>query len=77
MSGPYRPYAKCTVVRIVFFMATGMILMALMILQPPQAVALASKIPSSLTIGGLIVGLGCLEFIRRLREHGKKNDPHY
>lgn len=59
-------------VRIVFFMATGMILMALMILQPPKAVALASKITSSLTIGGLIVGLGCLEFIRRLREHGKK-----
>jgi hypothetical protein len=54
------------------FMATGMFLMALMILQPTQAVLLASKLPSSTMIGLGIVVLGAIEFARRLWAHKSK-----
>lgn len=51
------------------FMAVGMILMAMMFLQPPQAVLLAAQVPSPMTIGLGIVGLGSVEFLRRWIAH--------
>ena len=72
MPKAYVPCPKCTIVRIVMFMATGMFLMALMILQPTQAVLLASKLPSSTMIGLGIVVLGAIEFACRLWAHKSK-----
>ena len=72
MPKAYVPCPKCTIVRIVMIMAKGMFLMALMILQPTQAVLLASKLPSSTMIGLGIVVLGAIEFPRRLWAHKSK-----
>ena len=47
-------------------------IMAMIFLQPAQAVALAVKLPSPAVIGGGIVVLAMLEFLRRLWVHSKR-----
>ncbi|NBQ26426.1 MAG: hypothetical protein EBU18_00350 [Rhodobacteraceae bacterium] len=68
----YRPCVKCTITRIIMFMAVSFFIMAMIFLQPAQAVALAAKLPSPAVIGGGIVVLAMLEFLRRLWVHSKR-----
>jgi len=54
------------------FMAVSFFIMAMIFLQPAQAVALAAKLPSPAVIGGGIVVLAVVEFLRRLWVHSKR-----
>ena len=54
------------------FMAVSFFIMAMIFLQPAQAVALAAKLPSPAVIGSGIVVLAMLEFLRRLWVHSKR-----
>lgn len=54
------------------FMAVSFFIMAMIFLQPAQAVALAAKLPSSAAIGGGIVVLAMLEFLRRFWVDSKR-----
>jgi len=54
------------------FMAVSFFIMAMIFLQPAQAVAFAAKLLSPAVIGGGIVVLAMLEFLRRLWVHSKR-----
>ena len=59
---PNEPCARCTMMRLKLFMVVGAFVMGLIYFQPYNAVALASYLPSTDIIAGLIFLSGAIVF---------------
>lgn len=70
----YRACTNCVRWRIRVFMLVGFFLMLCMFIQPDGIVRLAAKMPSALSIGLGILGLGTVMGILRYRQE-KRSDP--